>query len=161
MNKKILLVSLIVIAIDQFSKAIIDITMKVGQSIPVIKNFFYLTYVQNKGAAWGILTNQRYILIIISLVVLLVIYRYMHLFKMNKKNIVAFGLIVGGIVGNLIDRAIFEYVKDFLDFYIFGYNYPVFNISDCAIVIGVILLVVAIIKGEDKNAEGSSKRKLS
>ena len=157
MNKKILLISIIVIALDQISKAIIDITMKVGQSIQVIKDFFYITYYQNKGAAWGILNGNRYLLIGLSIIILLIIYRYMYSFKLNKRNIIAFGLLIGGIIGNLLDRILFEYVKDFFDFYIFGYNYPIFNISDCAIVIGIFLLIIAIFKKEEVYGKDSSR----
>ena len=158
MNKKILLISVIVLALDQLSKAIIDIIMQVGDSITVIKNFFSISYIQNNGAAWGIFSNKMAILIIISLIILIILYRYMYTFKMNKRNILAFGLLVGGIVGNLLDRIIFGYVKDFLEFNILGYNFPVFNISDICIVSGIGLLIVAIIKGEELNGRNSSKK---
>ena len=157
MNKKILLVAIIILALDQISKAIIDITMKFGQSIKVINNFFSLSYYKNTGAAWGMFHNLGPILIIISLVVLLIIYHYMYKFKLNRRNIIAFGLLFGGIIGNLLDRFILGYVRDFLDFYILGYDFPVFNISDCAIVIGIILLIIAIIKGEEVSGKDSSK----
>lgn len=149
MNKKILLISTIILALDQISKAVIDITLKVGSSLKIIKNFFYLTYYQNLGAAWGILKNQNFLLIIGTIIILIVIYRYMYAFKSNKRNILAFGLLIGGIIGNLLDRIILGYVRDFLDFYILGYDFPVFNISDCAIVIGIGLLIIAILKGEE------------
>ena len=157
MNKKILLISVIIFAIDQMSKAIVDITLKVGQSIPVIKNFFYITYYHNTGAAWGILNNRISFLVILSFVILLIIYRYMYSFKLNKRNTIAFGLLIGGIFGNLVDRIIFGHVKDFFDIYIFNYNYPIFNISDCAIVIGIVLLVIAVFKGEEVNGKNSSR----
>ena len=84
----------------------------------------------------------------------------MYLFKKNKRNDIAFGLLVGGLMGNLLYRILYVYVRDFFDFYIFGYDYTVFNIADIAIVIGVILLIVAIIKGEDsKNAISSTNRR--
>lgn len=159
MNKKILLISTIVLAIDQISKALIDITMSVGQSIPVIKNFFYITYYQNNGAAWGILNNKIPVLVILSFLILIIIYRYMYSFKMNKRNILAFGLLLGGIVGNLLDRLLFGNVKDFIDFYIFKYNFPIFNFSDCAIVIGIFLLFIAIIKGEEVYEKDHSRKK--
>lgn len=158
MNKKILLISIIVLALDQLSKSIIDITMKIGQSIPIIKNFFYITYIQNNGAAWGILSNKISILIILSFVILIIIYRYMYTFKMNKRNILAFGLLIGGIIGNLLDRFLFGYVKDFFDFYIFGYNFPIFNVSDICIVIGIFLLIIAILKGEEVNGKNKSNK---
>ena len=81
----------------------------------------------------------------------------MYKFKLNRRNIIAFGLLFGGIIGNLLDRFILGYVRDFLDFYILGYDFPVFNISDCAIVIGIILLIIAIIKGEEVSGKDSSK----
>ena len=71
----------------------------------------------------------------------------------------AFGFLIGGIVGNLIDRVMFGYVKDFFDFYIFNYNFPIFNFSDIAIVIGIILLIIAILRGEEVNARDKSSRK--
>ena len=74
----------------------------------------------------------------------------MYNFKNNFRNNMAFGLLMGGIIGNLIDRLFLGYVRDFLAFRIFNYNYPVFNLADTFIVVGVILLIIAIIKGEDK-----------
>ena len=74
----------------------------------------------------------------------------MYSFKKNRRNNIAFGLILGGIFGNLIDRILKGYVIDFLDFKIFNYDYPVFNIADIAIVVGVILLGYAILRKEDK-----------
>ena len=70
----------------------------------------------------------------------------------------AFGLLLGGLSGNLIDRLFFGYVRDFLDFYIFGYDYPVFNIADICIVFGVILLIIAVLKGEDTNEDNSNRK---
>jgi signal peptidase II len=150
MNKKILLVFTIVLFFDQLSKSIISVFLKLEQSIEIIKNFFYITYINNYGAAWSILSNKNNLLIILSIISLIIIYRFMYIFKKNNRNTIAFGLILGGIVGNLIDRWLFGYVRDFLDFKIFNYNYPVFNIADSAVVVGVVLLIIAIIKGEDK-----------
>ncbi len=161
MNKKILLISTIVLALDQISKAIIDITMKTTQSIEIIKNFFALTYYQNNGAGWGIFSGRVSLLILLTFLVLIILYRYMYSFKSNKRNILAFGLLIGGIVGNLLDRLIFGFVRDFLDFTIFGYDFPIFNISDMAIVVGIFLLIVAIFKGEEVNERNKSRKKLS
>ena len=157
MNRKILLVCVIVLFFDQISKSIASAFLSVEESIVVVKNFFSVTYINNYGAAWSILKDKNVLLIILSLVSLLIIYRFMYLFKKNKRNNIAFGLVLAGITGNLIDRWLFGYVRDFLDFNIFGYNYPVFNIADTAVVIGVILLIIAILKGEDKIGKDSSK----
>ncbi len=157
MNKKILIYSAIVLFLDQLSKGFISAFMKVGDNIKVISNFFYIRYLNNYGAAWSLFNNRNTFLIIVSIISLIIIYRFMFLFKKNKRNDLAFGLIIGGIVGNLIDRWLFGYVRDFLDFYIFNYDYPIFNIADMAVVIGVILLIIAIIKGEDRSGKISSK----
>ena len=157
MNKKILLICAIVLFLDQISKSIVAAFMKVGSTIVVIKNFFNVTYINNNGAAWSISNNKNTFLIIFSIIAIIIIYRFMYLFKNNKRNNIAFGLILGGIIGNLIDRWLFGSVRDFLDFKIFGYNYPIFNIADTAVVIGVFLLIIAIIKGEDKVGKDSSK----
>ncbi|MDE5889251.1 MAG: signal peptidase II, partial [Bacilli bacterium] len=71
----------------------------------------------------------------------------------------AFGLLYGGLAGNLIDRIISGYVIDFLDFYIFKYDFPVFNVADICIVLGVLLLIYATIKGEDENVNNSNRSK--
>lgn len=81
----------------------------------------------------------------------------MKKFKENKRNIIAFSLLIGGLLGNLIDRIIHGYVIDFIDFYIFNYNYPIFNIADVCICIGVFILLYSIYLGEDN--ENSSGRK--
>lgn len=155
MNRIIFIISVIVLFIDHFTKSIITAFLNVGESIAVIKNFFSITYIQNYGAAWGIFSDNSFVIIIATLISALVIYKFMYSFKSNKRNNLAFGLVIGGLLGNLIDRTLFGYVRDFFDFNIFGYNYPVFNISDIAIVVGVILLIVAIIKGEDKSGNSS------
>ena len=86
------------------------------------------------------------------------IIRYSYSFKKTKLNTYGFGLLLGGILGNLSDRLIFGYVKDFLDFIIFKYDFPVFNIADICIVIGVILLIISILKGEDNSGSKSSRK---
>lgn len=75
---------------------------------------------------------------------------YEKSFKKSKVNALAFGLVYGGLLGNLFDRIRFGYVIDYLKFYIGGYEFPVFNLADTAIVVGFILMFIAIIKGEDK-----------
>jgi len=157
MNKKIMLIGTITLIIDQLLKIIVETNLTLNNYIVVIQDFFNIRNVNNYGAGWGILQNQRFLLIGVSIVALFIIYRYMNTFKTNWRNNLAFGLLYGGITGNLIDRLFLGYVRDFLDFNIFGYNFPVFIISDIAICIGVALLIFAIIKGEDN--ENKSRKK--
>lgn len=156
MNKKILLIVLITLVIDQISKIIVSLFLKVNESIDVIPNFFSLKYVHNEGAAWSIMEGKVFFLILIAFFALALIIRYISSFTLNYRNIIAFGLLIGGICGNLVDRLFFGYVKDFLAFKIVNYNFPIFNLGDSAIFIGVIFLILAVIKGEDN--ETSSKR---
>ena len=158
MNKKILIIAIIALALDQITKVTFSIFLTINQSIKVIPNFFYLTLVHNKGAAWGIFSNSRAIIAIGTIISLILIYHFIYCFKQNSRNNLAFGLLLGGLGGNLIDRILFGYVRDFLDFYIFNYDYPVFHVADIAIVLGVILLIIAVIKGEDVNENNSNRK---
>ncbi|MBR1413595.1 MAG: signal peptidase II [Bacilli bacterium] len=155
MNKRIFKIAIIVLIIDQIIKGLVSSNLQVNESIKVIKNIFKITYSQNTGAAWSILNNHSYIIIIISIIALVILFRFMYLFKDNKRNNISFGLIIGGTIGNFIDRIFNGYVIDFIDVTIFKYKYPIFNIADMCIVIGVILLIYAVFKGEDKSGNQS------
>lgn len=157
MNRKILTIAMVTLVVDQITKSILGNLIKLGTTKQIIKNFFYITTVHNDGAAWGIFSNQSIIIIIGTIISFFIIYKFIYGFKKNTRNNIAFGLVLGGLAGNLCDRLFLGYVRDFLDFIIFKYDFPVFNIADVAIVIGVILLIIAIIKGEDVN-ENNSKR---
>ena len=159
MNRKILIIFGVTLFLDQISKAIVSSMMSLGHSIKVIKNFFYITYLNNYGAAWSMFTDKNTFLIILSIIALIIMYRFIYVFDKNKRNTFAFGLVMAGIVGNLIDRWLFGYVRDFIDFKIFSYDYPVFNIADIAVVVGVFFIMIAIFKGEDKSGKDSSTRK--
>lgn len=150
MNYGIIIISIFILLIDQVTKALASIYLTLNKSIDIITNFFSLTLTNNYGAAFGIFKYSNTLLIIATLIILIILYKYMHSFKKNMRNKIAFGFILGGVFGNLIDRIIKGYVIDFLDFKIFNYDYPVFNVADIAIVIGVILLGYAIIRKEDK-----------
>lgn len=158
MNRKILIISTVALAIDQITKVIATIFLKLNQSVQIIPAFLNFTLVHNEGAAWGLFSNAKIVIAIGTLIALVLIYHFIYCFKQNKRNNLAFGLLIGGIGGNLIDRVLFGFVRDFLDFYIFKYDYPVFNIADVCIVIGVILLIIAVIKGEDKNENCSNSK---
>ncbi len=156
--KKLFGIAFITVLLDQLIKNGLLFFMNYGQSITIIKNFFNITLIGNTGAAFSILSSNTILLIIISVVVLNVLYFFFIKGKtLTDFEQVSYGLLVGGIMGNLIDRVLRMQVVDYLDFNIFGYNFPVFNLADIVIVISMILIVIQIIKG-DKN-EVSSKSK--
>ena len=130
---------IIIIGLDQFTKFIFNNNLALNQPNPVIKGFFYLTLVHNRGAAFGILRNQLSLFILTSIFAIILIYLNLKKSAGNKKlplNGLALGLILAGAIGNLIDRLVFGYVIDFLDFCV----WPVFNVADSAITVGAILL---------------------
>lgn len=151
MDKNICILGSAILVVDQFLKIFISSYLSLGESIIVIKDFFSLKYVNNYGGAWSIFNNKVILLVIITFIILFILFQYMKKFKENIRNAVAFGLLFGGIIGNLVDRICFGFVKDYLAFNIFGYNFPVFNLADIAIFLGVVILIIGILKGEDKN----------
>ena len=131
-------VSLTLIA-DQASKFFISRMLSLHESVPVIPGVFHLTLVHNRGAAFGILKNQLPLFIFTSVFAMILIYSSLKRSSGSKKtglNDLALSLILAGAAGNLIDRLVFGYVIDFLDFCV----WPVFNIADSAITIGAVLL---------------------
>lgn len=148
----IIFLSIILLLVDQISKLIVIRSIDINQSIELIKNFFYLTYTHNTGAAFSILTGQRIFLILIAIVILIILFNYIRKNKVERKiEKIAFSLIIGGSLGNLIDRIVRGYVVDFFDVKIFGYNFPVFNVADTFIVIGVLLLLISLTRKEVKH----------
>ena len=159
MLKKIYIISFIGLLVDQISKIIIDKILNINSSIKVIDSFFNITYVRNTGAAWGMFSNNTLLLALISIIFLYFIIKFINenIKDFNNLNAVSFGFIIGGLIGNLIDRLFRTYVIDFFDFNIFGYDFPVFNIADILIVLAVLLLIIESFMGVDKN--GSRRRK--
>lgn len=153
MKKKICIFSFIVLLIDQISKIVLDKLLVLGKSIKIFDKFLYITKVYNDGVSFSLFTGKRFVIIICSLLILLFLIFYMKKFKPCKRNIIAFSLIYGGLLGNLIDRIIYGYVIDFIDFYIFNYNYPIFNIADACICIGVFILLYSIYLGDDNEVK--------
>ena len=139
----IIILTIVFLIIDIVSKLVVSNLMTVNDSILVVKNFFYITYVKNTGAAWSIFSDNTWIVILLSLIIIgaIILYIYKNRPK-SKIEKVGYALILGGAIGNFIDRIVYGYVIDFFDFYIFGYDYPIFNVADTFIVLGVILLVI-------------------
>lgn len=133
-----------VVLLDQTSKLIIRWYFDLYEVLPVIPGFFNIRYIQNTGAAWGLFAGRQTGLILLSLVVLalLVVFRRAF-FADTVPERVAYGILVGGIIGNLIDRLRLGYVVDFLDFYWGKWHFPAFNVADSAIcvAVGIVLLL--------------------
>ena len=130
----------ITIGVDQLTKYLVVTKMTLGQSIPLIDNFLYITSHRNEGAAWGILQGKMMFFYLITLVVVGVVIVWLTRldFKKDKLLVIALALILGGALGNFIDRVFYQHVVDFIDTYIFVYDFPIFNVADSALCIGVV-----------------------
>ena len=140
--KTLLLTLFLSVLLDQIIKIVVSYNMGINDTISIINNFFSITYVTNIGAAWSILSGGRILLILLAILAINLIY-FMFIYKkeVDKKNQIFYGLLLGGIIGNLVDRIVFGYVIDYLDFNIFGYNFPVFNLADILITLSVIFII--------------------
>ena len=134
-----------VILIDQWTKWLVVNKMDIAESIPIIENFFYIRSHRNEGAAWGILQGQMGLFYFITIVVVIGLVYLLHKYKDESKLMaISLSLFLAGAIGNFIDRLLQQSVVDFLDFYIFTYNYPIFNIADSSLVIGAILMIISM-----------------
>lgn len=125
--------------------------MEIGESIPLIDGLLYFTSHRNAGAAWGILQGQMGLFYVATVVVIIIIIYFMHKeAKDNRLLGVALALVLGGAIGNFIDRVLLQHVIDFIDVYIFTYDFPIFNLADSALVIGVLLLIIYVFLEEKK-----------
>ncbi|MBR2246691.1 MAG: signal peptidase II [Bacilli bacterium] len=158
-KEKVYSVAAILLIIDQFVKLLIKTKMKVLTEIKIIPNFFSIYYVKNKGAAFSILNGKTYIFIIVAILLLFLIDRYLKEEKFTKLSIISLGMIIGGIVGNLIDRLLYHSVIDYLSFNIFGYNFPVFNIADIGITVGCLLYIIELIRRSINESKSRSRKK--
>lgn len=138
------LIALIVFLIDQGTKYLIATGLTIGEQIPVIGNFFLITSHRNTGAAFGILKDQRWFFIAVTTVVVIGIIWYLLKVKKQQNKLLptALSLVLGGAVGNFLDRAVSGEVVDFLQFNFGSYTFPIFNVADSCIVIGVALIIL-------------------
>ena len=141
MKKKIFISSFIFLIVDILSKVIIRNTLTLNESIPLIPNFFNLTYVINSGAAFSILEGKQ-------LFLFQDLIYYIRKEKVTIFQVFYYSLLISGILGNLLDRIIYNGVIDFFSFQLFSYNAPIFNIADTYIVIGVGLIFIELIRKE-------------
>ncbi len=147
--KKLSLFTIILILCDQLIKVFISHSLVEYEYIDIIKNVLTITHVHNTGAAFSLLSNNIWLLIGISLIALVFIYFYvLKKIVYTNFNIFVYSLLIGGIIGNLIDRLVHGYVIDYISVNIFGYHFPIFNLADIFIVVSVILLFIKTFQEE-------------
>lgn len=145
MKRKHIVIIIVILLIDQISKFLIASNMGMHQQIPIIPGFFNITYLINTGAAWSMLEGKMIFFYIISVVALVAMFMfYHHSENEDKLTRLALALMIAGTLGNFIDRLAFQHVRDFLDFIIFGYDFPVFNVADMSLFFGVFLIIADV-----------------
>lgn len=142
MRKKIYFFSIIIFIIDLLSKLII-INYENKLPITVIDNFFFLNKVTNEGAAFSMFSGFTIFLILVGFLVLFYIYKYLLKDVATKLELIAYSLVIGGILGNLFDRIFYGKVIDFLSFKFGNYYFPIFNLADTFICIGIFLVIIS------------------
>ena len=152
MKKKFILIGIISFLLDQIIKYIVEAKLTV---INVIPNFLKLIYTKNEGVAFSIFNGKRIFIIIVSIVIIYMLFKMLskdYFLKRNTKLIedITYGILFGGVFGNLFDRIVRGYVVDYISLNIFGYNFPVFNLADIFITVSVIFIIIFTLK-EDKN----------
>lgn len=147
-------VTLLILAIDQLTKYLIAAKMTIGDSYTVIPHFLNITSHRNNGAAWGILSGKMGFFVIITLIILaILIIFYIKETKGNLFMQIALSLLFAGAIGNFIDRLFHGEVVDFIDTNIFGYDFPIFNVADSSLTVGVIFIIIALLKDMNNKEE--------
>lgn len=147
---KIILIILIIVSVflfDQITKLVMDANYNLGDSKEIIKNFFNLTYVVNTGAAFSILNGKVNLIILISFFILFYLFYEIITYFKYTNYIFLLSFLIGGMLGNLCDRLFLGYVRDFFDFNIFNYKFPVFNVSDIFVVISAFFIIIFALRG--------------
>lgn len=159
------LLAVVVLIVDFFTKKWVATEMTLDDKISVIGDFFLIVSHRNRGAAFGILQEQRTFFIIITVVILIGLVWYMQAMRKKGKGILLAGLalVLGGAIGNFVDRVRFGEVVDFFQFNFGSYTFPIFNIADSGIVCGVVLILLDTLLGARdekkalKEAEGKEQ----
>ena len=156
---RLFLTALIVLFIDRLIKFFVVSKMMLLESIEVIKNFFYITYIKNDGIAFNMLSGNRLIIFILTIIFVYLFYRMFIKDKnLSSYSKLIYGVLIGGILGNLLDRIVYKSVIDYLDFKLFGFTFPIFNFADMMIVISIFFVFIEVLKG-DENADTSKIRR--
>lgn len=149
MKKKIFSLTLIVFFLDQLLKHIVASKVLLQEAFYIIPRFFYITHVQNTGGAWSIFSSIPYFLVMINILLLGLLIGYIYKKEtFSLVEVIYFGLILGGVLGNLMDRIFLDGVVDYIGVQFGNYYYPIFNFADIAVVIGMALIIIEIIRGE-------------
>jgi len=161
MKKKyyIIIISVIILVIlDQITKYVIANSMVLGEKIVIIEDFFLINSHRNSGGAWGILQDQMTIFYLVTIIAFVLFYYLTKEVDFKNKKIysMAVVLLIAGGVGNFIDRLIFQEVVDFLDFYIFNYDFPIFNVADICLTVGISLFAFDILLEEVFNGKAKN-----
>jgi len=150
-----------ILLLDQWTKSMVVQKLPLYQRVNVIQGFFNLTHVRNTGGAFGIFGGEKgglgsILFVVVSLIAIGAIVFLFVKIKENEKTLaLSFSLILSGAVGNLIDRLRYGEVVDFLDFHLFTYHWPAFNVADSAICIGIGLMALELLKGDHKKSTKS------
>lgn len=144
--------TLLVVLLDYITKRIVSGNMVLYQSIPVIKGVFNITYVKNTGASFGMMAGARWFFVAVTVILIAAVIYYAVKNKITDKLfLVSASFVVGGGIGNLVDRIATGAVVDFFDFCLI--NFAIFNVADCFVVVGVILMAIYYIKEEKTKKE--------
>ncbi len=151
-------IAIVIVAFDQISKLLIIGNINLGQQIPVINDFFYITHWKNTGAAWGMFENGRFFFIPFTIILSIVLIR-IHMKSDSRFLKLVLTIILGGAMGNFIDRVYRGSVVDFLQFFFGSYQFPIFNIADSFVVIGTALMVYYILFMQKENEKNEIEKK--
>ena len=144
------------IIIDQITKLIVSSKMAIYDSIPIIKNVLHITYIQNEGAAFGMLADHRWVFMVLSTVAIIGIAIYLFGFcKENRFVKIGLALVIGGGIGNMIDRIVLGYVVDMIDCRFI--NFYIFNVADSCVCVGAGLIILGIILAIVKEKKSTNK----
>lgn len=144
-----LIVAAVMLLLDQLTKFFVRKTISSGETIEVIKGFFVIDYTGNTGAAFGLFSGQNRIFMIVSLIAVIFIFVYYRQLKANIWMKIALGFLLGGALGNLVDRVVFQYVTDFIRvrwWFLKLRWWPTFNLADASVCIGAVMLIIGMLK---------------
>ena len=151
---KIILIIVSIFLLDRFTKVLVINNLSLGESISIINDFLNITYVNNHGAAFGIMDGKVIFIVIVSILIFAYLIYEIRKESHSKLITISISFVIGGLLGNLFDRVVYGHVIDFFDFNLFGYDFAIFNVGDAFIVIGTILLAIGFLL-EERNANNN------